>query len=60
MKRAFLAALLVAAACSSNSSGPVPDFLLMDVNDTSDTFNQDVSPRDYLTYVSAWYFGAAT
>jgi len=62
MKRAFLAALLLAAACSSGSStaGPVPDFLLMDVNDTSPTFDQEVSPRDYLTKVSGWYFGSAT
>jgi len=62
MKRTILAALLLAAACSSGSgtAGPVPEFLLMDINETSATYNQDVSPRDYLTKVSGWYFGAAT
>ena len=37
-----------------------PDFHLTDVNTTSSTFDQDVSPRDYLEEVSAWYFGHAT
>jgi hypothetical protein len=37
-----------------------PDFHLTDVNTTSSTFGQDVSPRDYLEEVSAWYFGHAT
>ncbi|MEC7557062.1 MAG: hypothetical protein VX311_03070 [Planctomycetota bacterium] len=37
-----------------------PDFHLTDVNDTSSTSGQDVSPRDYLEEVSAWYFGHAT
>ena len=38
----------------------VPDFSLTDVNATSATLDQDVSPRDYLQKVSAWYFGHAT
>ena len=38
----------------------VPDFSLADVNPTSATLDQDVSPRDYLQKVSAWYFGRAT
>jgi hypothetical protein len=38
----------------------VPDFGLMDLNPTSPTYNQSVSPRDYLGEVSAWYFGHAT
>jgi hypothetical protein len=37
-----------------------PDFQLLDVNSTSMTFNQLVSPRDYLEQVSGWYFGHAT
>ena len=37
-----------------------PDFHLIDVNDTSGTFEQAVSPRDHLEEVSAWYFGHAT
>lgn len=39
---------------------PVPDFSLVDVNPTSATFDQQVSPRDYLQKVSAWYFGHST
>ena len=34
----------------------VPDFALMDVNPSSDTFNQSVSPRDFMGEVSAYYF----
>jgi hypothetical protein len=37
-----------------------PDFSLMDVNATSASYQQQVSPRDYLQQVSAWYFGHAT
>ena len=38
----------------------VPDFALVDVNSTSSTYDQSVSPRDYLQQVSGWYFGHAT
>lgn len=38
----------------------VPDFGLQDVNATSTSYGQSVSPRDYLDQVSAWYFGHAT
>lgn len=43
-------------------AGPdaVAEFSLPDVNATSATFSQDVSPRDFLGAVSAWYFGHAT
>lgn len=34
----------------------VPDFSLVDVNPATPTHDQDVSPRDYLGRVSAWYF----
>ncbi len=40
--------------------GQVPDFSLTDVNPTSTTFDEVVSPRDHLQKVSAWYFGHAT
>ncbi len=43
-----------------NAAESVPDFALVDVNPTSSTYNQPVSPRDYLQEVSAWYFGHAT
>lgn len=38
----------------------VADFSLLDVNPTSSTANQAVSPRDYLQRVSGWYFGHST
>jgi hypothetical protein len=38
----------------------VADFHLLDVNESSATFNQRVSPRDYLGQVTGWYFGHAT
>ena len=38
---------------------PVPDFSLPDLNPNSETHNQSVSPRDFITQnkVSAYYFG---
>lgn len=39
---------------------PAPEFSLLDVNETSATAGDIVSPRDYLGQVSAWYFGHAT
>ena len=38
----------------------VPDFSLADVNATSPTAGEKVSPRDYRGRISAWYFGHAT
>jgi len=59
--------LLCVASCGGGSPAPAPpidgsapDFLLQDVNTTSPTFGNDVSPRDELGRVSAWYFGSAT
>lgn len=43
-----------------NTPAVVTDFTLDDVNPTSDTFGQGVSPRDHLARVSAWYFGHST
>ncbi len=37
-----------------------PDFMLIDVNPNSASFEQAVSPRDYLEKVSGWYFAHAT
>ena len=39
---------------------PVADFSLVDANTTSETYGEEVSPRDYLGEVSAWYFGHST
>ena len=56
--------LLMLVACGgssgSNDSNAQAEFLLPDVNPTSQTYNTNVSPRDYEGGVSAWYFGAAT
>jgi hypothetical protein len=38
----------------------VADFSLTDVNPNSATYNEPVSPRDYLGQLSAWYFGHGT
>ncbi len=59
--------LMGLSACKSDSPtniqpapDPVPDFALLDVNSTSDSYEQMVSPRDHLHQVSAWYFGHST
>ncbi len=63
----FLFLVIIAAGCGDDEpvnpgpgAGQVPDFSLADVNPTSATFDQSVSPRDYLQKVSAWYFGHST
>jgi hypothetical protein len=45
---------------SGSPAGTAPAFSLVDVNPTSATYDQPVSPRDHLERVSAWYFGHAT
>ncbi|HNC97937.1 MAG TPA: hypothetical protein PKW90_17540, partial [Myxococcota bacterium] len=51
-------------ADSGVDSGPtynmLPDFALEDQNPTSVRYGEVVSPRDYLTKVSGWYFLHAT
>jgi hypothetical protein len=42
------------------AENPVADFALVDTNPTSGTYNQAVSPRDYLDQTSAWYFAHST
>jgi hypothetical protein len=42
---------------AEGEGAPMPDFALIDVNQTSATYNQNVSPRDYLGQVTGWYFG---
>ncbi len=48
-----------APAAAEAESTAMPDFALVDVNQSSTTANQEVSPRDYLQQVSGWYFGSA-
>ena len=50
----------VAQPVAAPGANAVPDFGLLDVNPTSPTAGQVVSPRDYLGSVSAWYFGHST
>jgi hypothetical protein len=47
------------APLAEGESAPMPDFSLTDRNSTSPTYQQSVSPRDYLGQVSGWYLGAA-
>jgi len=37
-----------------------PDFALPDVNAASPTFETDVAPSQWASYVTPWYFGWAT
>ena len=39
---------------------PLGNFALSDVNESSPSFNQLVSPRDFLGQTTAWYFGHST
>lgn len=47
-------------ACGPKPSGQVSDFQLADVCPGSPRYGQQVSPRDYVEKVSAWYFGHST
>ncbi len=64
-----LLSLMLLLGCQGDSTAPLevwdqtglpPDFLLEDVNATSATSGEDVSPRDRLESVSGWYFAHAT
>jgi len=63
----FLTVVLVAlSGCAVTTEPPqtsddaLPDFSLADVNANSARYREDISPRDYLGQVSAWYFGHST
>ncbi|HPM82701.1 MAG TPA: hypothetical protein PLF81_18485 [Candidatus Anammoximicrobium sp.] len=43
---------------AAGEGDPRPDFLLEDANSASPTYQQPVSPRDYLEQVSGWYFAS--
>ncbi len=48
-----------ASQVAEGESAPMADFSLTDYNATSPTYQQPVSPRDYLEQVSGWYLGSA-
>ncbi|MCL4206050.1 MAG: hypothetical protein KJ000_26500 [Pirellulaceae bacterium] len=48
-----------ASSFAEGESAPMADFTLTDFNATSPTYQQPVSPRDYLEQVSGWYLGSA-
>lgn len=62
----FLAAVALTGCGDDSGTGPgtenpvMADFSLLDVNPNSATTGSNLSPRQYLGQVSAWYFGAAT
>ncbi|MFQ5844957.1 MAG: hypothetical protein ACE5JG_08215 [Planctomycetota bacterium] len=53
--------IALVAACGSSTTVPLraPDFALQDMNPTSASAGTAVSPRDYLGFTTAWYFGNA-
>ena len=63
-----LAALMVAGCEDKKSTEPedldptqvMPDFAIQDVNPSSKTHGETVSPRQHLGGISCWYFGQAT
>lgn len=62
---ALSAALALVLACDDDAPNQppldvVPDFSLLDVNEKSPTFDQNVSPRQFEGKISAWYFGHST
>lgn len=60
VRRVFAANGIGSTLMAEGEGGPVQDFALVDVNTTSSSYQQSVSPRDYLEQVSAWYFGHAS
>lgn len=52
--------LSLSLACTGGLVGQVPDFTLTDVNPVSASYLAEVSPREKLDRVSAWYFGHST
>ena len=60
-------AVAVLTACSKDKTNPIkplegvaPDFSLRDLNPNSASYDSLISPRQFTTKISAWYFGDAT
>lgn len=48
------------AGGAEGEGDPLVNFALIDGNSASATYNQAVSPRDYLGQISVWMFGYST
>jgi hypothetical protein len=59
MKSLLIGALVVMGSVLSQAADQVPDFKLTDFSTLSNRRGTQVSPRDYLLQVSAYYFGDA-
>lgn len=60
MMDAALGVALEAGEGEAMSGDIVPDFALIDINPTSASVEQTVSPQNYLGQATAWYFGHST
>ena len=60
LPRAFVVSSVILAGSTARCGELMPDFARMDVNSTSATYVQIVSPRGYVGKISGWYFGHAT
>ena len=54
------ALVLLAGLPAESRADIVPDFALLDTNPSSSSYDEPVSPRDFLQQMSAWYFGHST
>ena len=52
--------MLLAGLPAESRADIVPDFALLDTNPSSSSYDEPVSPRDFLQQMSAWYFGHST
>ena len=59
LRQMLHAGTVVTTGLAEGEADAMPDFALTDVNSSSNTYQQEVSPRDYLDQVSGWYFGQA-
>lgn len=57
---AFVISSVILVGSTTRGGEQMPDFVRMDVNSTSSTYDQMVSPHDYEGKASGWYFGHAT
>ena len=59
----LITATVLSIGCTAPNAfpeGPMSDFLLVDTNPNSETFEKEISPRDFIGSISGWYFGHGT